>query len=130
MQKTGAFGRRITVPHLVIQTPDGETVRVTAVTTGHATVLDQPVSLAELRLAPVPEATPETPEASTVPTGTTVTGDVYQRATGFSPGAEPATTSESAAPAAQSPAATQLDPALAYQLHAGPASVSTSRDLA
>ncbi|WP_413543327.1 helicase-related protein [Citricoccus nitrophenolicus] len=122
-QKTGAMGRRITVNQLVIETDDGDTLRVPAQSGGHATVVDQPVSLTELRLAPVPEATAETPAVSTVSAGTTVTGDVYQRSTGFSPGTE----SEPAQQPRQSP---QLDPAVAYQLHASPVAAGASRGLA
>ncbi|MEO9249328.1 helicase-related protein [Citricoccus nitrophenolicus] len=112
--QTGAMGRRITVHQLVIETGDGDTVRIPARSGGHATVVDQPVSLTELRLAPVPEATPETPAATMVPAGTTVTGDIYQRAITPSPDSTPE-------PAPQSPTKPQLDPALAYQLHATPA---------
>ncbi|WP_345358389.1 helicase-related protein, partial [Citricoccus nitrophenolicus] len=129
-QKTGAMGRRITVNQLVIETSDGDTLRIPAHSGGHATMVDQPVALTALRLAPVPEATPETPATATIPAGTTVTGDVYHRATGFSPGAEPAPTSEATASAGQSPAAPQLDPALAYQLHASPVPVGHARGLA
>ncbi|MFC7401951.1 hypothetical protein [Citricoccus sp. GCM10030269] len=121
--KTGAMGRRITVNQLVIETPDGDNLRIPTQSGGHATVVNQSVSLAELRLAPVPEATPETPATTTVPAGTTVTGDVYQHSTGFSPGTE----SEPAQQPRQSP---QLDPALAYQLHATPAVTSASRGMA
>ena len=85
-QKTGAMGRRITIHQLVIETGDGTTLRVPAQSGGHATVVDRPVILTELRLAPVPEATSEPPTATTVPAGTTVIGDVYQPATTHSTG--------------------------------------------
>ncbi|WP_324590530.1 helicase-related protein [Citricoccus sp.] len=122
-QKTGAMGRRITVHQLVIDTDDGDSIRVPAQTPGHATLTDRPVNVTELRLAPVPEATPETPAVSTVPAGTTVTGDVYQRATTPSP----ESTSEPETQSLQSP---QLDPAVAYQLHASPVAVGAARGLA
>ncbi|HRO93950.1 hypothetical protein, partial [Citricoccus sp.] len=123
-QKPGAMGRRITVHHLVIETADGDTVKVPAQPPGHATITDQPVSLIELRLAPVPEATPATPEASTVPAGTTVTGDVYQRAT--APYTEPKSTPS---PMPRTPTEPELDQALAYQLHATPGAATAARGL-
>ena len=70
--QSGAMGRRITVHQLVVETADGTTVRVPSRAVGHATLTDQPVSLAELRLAPVPGATAETPATSTVPASTLV----------------------------------------------------------
>nr|WP_255459513.1 helicase-related protein [Micrococcus sp. TA1] len=125
-QKTGAMGRRITVHQLVIETTDGNTVRIPAQTPGHATVTDHPVALTELRLAPVPEATEASRETTTVATGTTVTGDVYQRATTPSPNHTP----EPAPQPQQLRQAPQLDPALAYQLHASAVPAGTSRGLA
>ncbi|WMY80092.1 helicase-related protein [Citricoccus sp. I39-566] len=123
---SGAMGRRITVHQLVVQTSDGATVKVPARADGHATLTQTPVTLAELQFAPVPEATAHTPAVSTIPAGTTVTGDVYQRATTPSPAPETPTGQETV-PAREA----GLDPALAYHLQASaPPTAAASRGLA